>query len=200
MRQQPPRPAPTPPLRASGRPGPRDREGGGAENRFPIPRQRTCGASRQLGSLSRACARRCLPTTLPSTATLVLEAGTWATPHPRHKVARAETCRSAWSWWGRGGSPAPERFLGRTPGTPTPQLTPGGRGPRVGEGALSCAVLETGTLPPPPPHPAVGREPGYHGQQWELSTACRPQRTALPSSCPSTLLVKDPGPWGPPKQ
>ena len=57
-----------------------------------------------------------------------------------------------------------------------------------------------GMQEPDTPHPAVGREPGYHGQQWELSTACRPQRTALPSSCPSTLLVKDPGPWGPPKQ
>lgn len=119
-------PAPPPRPPSGPRVGPGRGTGRGAGPRTASPSR---GSALVEPAGSRACARRCLPTTLPSTATLVLEAGTWATPHPRHKVARAETCKSAWSWWGRGGSPAPERFLGRTPGTPTPQLTPGGRGP-----------------------------------------------------------------------
>lgn len=96
-------------------------------------------------------------------------------------------------WW-----PSPREVPGQdTRHPPTLSSHQGAEGPESEEGRLAAAVLETGTLPSSPP-PTVEREPGHQGQQWELPTACPPQRTTLPSSCPSTLLV--PGPWGPPKQ
>lgn len=133
-----------------------------------------------------------------------MKRGGWATPPPRCKVARAETCTSVWSWWGRGGSPAPERLpFGNQVLLSSHQ---GADDPGLGEGRLALLSRKLVT-------PESGESVETRSSSESCPPPCLPTRAPCPKAAPAPAhspshcsrswrvlqAATEPrsGPWGP---